>query len=174
MIEKEEFYNWVFGNLMDNTVRAMVAEFLVHKAVNATTPYRVEWDAYDVETPSGTKIEVKASGYVQSWSQPGTLSTIGFNIAKKNPWIADENRYVGKNCRYANVWVFCTHEERDAAAANPLNTEQWSFLVTTSEWLDAAFGDQKTIRRTVLLENGLKPCRYGELAEAITASSRRE
>lgn len=41
-----------------NNVRGDLAEFLVARAVGATGP-RVEWDAYDVLAPDGTRIEVK-------------------------------------------------------------------------------------------------------------------
>lgn len=64
-----EFWQWSQSNLLNNTLRGTIAEFIVAKAVNATNTIRVEWDAYDLITPEGLKIEVKSAAYLQSWQQ---------------------------------------------------------------------------------------------------------
>ena len=37
-------------------------------AVRMTDRVRIEWGSYDLLTPSGIKVEVKNSAYIQSWA----------------------------------------------------------------------------------------------------------
>lgn len=162
----DEFIAWAFGNTLDNTLRGVVAEFLVHKAVGGISPHRLNWDACDVEMQDGTKIEVKASGYLQSWKQE-KASVIQFDISEKDPWLARENRFLGRKCRYSDIWVFAVHAEQDIEQANPLDASQWEFLVTTTPWLNETFPAQKSIRYSVLLNKGLVAVAYSDLPAAI-------
>ena len=66
-----DYWRWAESDLLNNTRRAIVAEFLVARAVGATDVPRVEWASVDVVTPEGVKIEVKSSAYVQSWGPAG-------------------------------------------------------------------------------------------------------
>ncbi|GAA1366667.1 hypothetical protein GCM10009612_50660 [Streptomyces beijiangensis] len=63
-----DFWRFAISDLRTNAVRGYLAEFLVARAVGARTN-RLEWDAYDILSPEGIRIEVKAGGYVQAWSQ---------------------------------------------------------------------------------------------------------
>lgn len=65
----QDFWAWALSDLRDNTVRPMLAEFLVAQALGAAHRPRIEWDAYDVVTPDGITVEVKSSAYVQAWEQ---------------------------------------------------------------------------------------------------------
>ena len=103
-INKVAFLSWAFGDTLDNALRAVIAEFIVHQAVGGTAQHRINWAALDVTTPDGTKIEVKSSGLVHSWTSDNP-SPPTYDISKKDPWLADENRYLGRVCRYSDVWV---------------------------------------------------------------------
>ena len=74
-----DYWRWAHSNLIDNAERGALAEYIVHVAVGATEPCRVNWDKCDVKSPEGITIEVKASGYIQSWPQE-RLSAISFSI----------------------------------------------------------------------------------------------
>lgn len=63
-----DFWRFAMSDLRMNNVRGYLAEFLVARAVGARGN-RVEWDAYDVLTPDGVRVEVKVRGYLQSWAQ---------------------------------------------------------------------------------------------------------
>jgi hypothetical protein len=63
-----DYWRWAFSDLRDNTQRGVRAEFLVALALGRTETRRKAWDNYDVTTSSGLRIEVKASGYLQSWA----------------------------------------------------------------------------------------------------------
>jgi hypothetical protein len=75
-----EFWAFAMSDLRMNNVRGYLAEFLVAKAVGATGS-RVEWDAYDVLTPDGIRVEVKSAGHLQVWAQR-RLSRISFGSMK--------------------------------------------------------------------------------------------
>ena len=72
------------SDLRTNNVRGYLAEFLVARAVGAPGP-RVEWDAWDVTAPDGTRIEVKSSGFLQVWAQE-KLSTPTFQVKAAYGW----------------------------------------------------------------------------------------
>lgn len=166
ILDLNEFQTWAFGDSLDNTLRGIVGEFIVLKAVKGEAAHRLNWDGFDILMTDSTKIEVKVSGYVQSWQQKD-LNIIEFDIEKKNPWVARENRYLGYKCRYADIWVFAVHREQDRQSAKPFDTDQWDFLVTSTTWLDEVFKDQKSVRYSVLQQKGLKPVGFDELAATI-------
>src|SRR4051794_6120931 len=64
-----DFWRYAFSDLRDNTVRGVLAEFLVAAALGQTESRRIGWANHDITTRSGTRVEVKASGYLQSWAQ---------------------------------------------------------------------------------------------------------
>src|SRR5665213_1904364 len=102
-----DFLTWAYGDLTSNTVRPMLAEYLVGNALDCLGQYRIEWTAWDFEC-EGKKIEVKSAGYVQSWSQPGP-SKIIFGIAtEKEAYAADQITRLGPG-RHADIYVFCLH-----------------------------------------------------------------
>lgn len=166
ILDLNEFQSWAFGDILDNTFRGIIGEFIVLKSVENQSIHRLNWDGYDIKMTDGTKIEVKVSGYVQSWNH-NKLSVIGFDIKEKDPWIASEARYLGQKCRYADIWVFAVHREQDRSAANPFDTDQWEFVVTSTNWLNETFGKQESVRYSVLKGKGLKAVEFTELAEEI-------
>jgi len=83
---------------------------------------------YDVTTSGGTTVEVKSSGLVHSWTSDKPSPPI-YDISKKGPWLAGENRYLGRVCRYADVWVLAFHHEYRRDRAYPFDVDQWEFLV---------------------------------------------
>jgi hypothetical protein len=129
-----DFWAFAMSDLRVNNVRGYFAEFLVREAVGATHP-RVEWDAADVLTPDGTRIEVKSSAYLQVWAQAGP-SKISFKGLKSKLW-TPQTGYAAEATYNADVYVFAvqtayTHEQYD-----PLDVSQWSFWPIPVEQLRA-------------------------------------
>ena len=77
------FWKWSTSDLVSNATRGVLAEFIVARAIGINLDVRNEWDAYDLETDEGIKIEVKSASYVQSWHQ--NKETI--NPLDMNQWI---------------------------------------------------------------------------------------
>ena len=72
----QDFWMWAYSNLTDNTQRGAYAEYLVSVALGAEAATRKDWGPYDVLTPNGIRVEVKASAYIQAWKRMNIFTTI--------------------------------------------------------------------------------------------------
>lgn len=130
------FWRWSASDLVSNATRGRLAEFVVAEALGIpTNGVRNEWDAYDLETEEGIKIEVKSAAYIQSWHQE-KLSTISFRTPKTRSWNPDSNHLQQEARRQADVYVFALLVHRDKPTVDPLNVNQWRFFVLPTSLLD--------------------------------------
>jgi hypothetical protein len=164
-----DFWRWAFSDLVGNNLRGLVAEFLVARALGVADGGRVEWDAVDLRTPDGLSIEVKCSGYLQSWAQ-AKPSRISFDVGPKRSWDAATNTMATDVARRANVYVFCLHAHRARETLDPLDVAQWEFFVLSRDALDRELGTQARAALSTLLRIGAKPCAYAELRQTIAAA----
>lgn len=65
-----DFWSWACSDLANNTMRGVLAEYLVATALDAAAGTRTEWDTVDIRTPDKWRVEVKSAAYLQSWAQP--------------------------------------------------------------------------------------------------------
>jgi hypothetical protein len=70
-----DFWWWAYSDLIDNTERGSIAEYLVAMACNLDNSVRISWDSYDLTMQGGIKIEVKSSAFLQSWKQKKTINS---------------------------------------------------------------------------------------------------
>lgn len=164
------FWQWSASDLVSNAQRGVLAEYLVAQAVGAAGGVRTEWDAFDVLTPGGIKIEVKSSAYVQAWSQ-SDYSKITFDIAPKRSWDAGTNRSSDKPLRSADVYVFAIHAHKDQGTLDPLDFGQWEFYVLSTGVLDERRRTQKSITLGSLLKLDPHRVNFDGLGEAILESA---
>lgn len=144
--DEHECLKWCFGNLLSNSIRAKVAEFIVAKALDVANDLQQGWDAFDLNYRDAG-IEVKSSAYLQSWEQ-ARLSKIVFDIAPRtHTWNADRNAWLAHSRpkRAADIYVFCLFTEVQREVANPLDTDQWVFHVLSRTTIDENWGMQKTV-----------------------------
>ncbi len=160
------FWQWSSSELLGNALRGVLAEYIVSIDVGCKSSAREEWDAYDLVSPTGIKIEVKSCSYIQSWAQK-ELSRISFAIAKTKGWDASTNEYSGELKRQADVYVFCILAHKDKATVDPLNLAQWDFYVLSTESLNERVGNQKSIALSSLLRLEPVKCKFGEVGRAI-------
>ena len=165
-IEPLDFWKWAFSDFLSNSLRGVLAEYIVAHAINCTGQPRTEWDAYDLRAADGTKIEVKSSAYLQSWNQK-QHSILRFDIAQKISWDAKTNVSLQQAARSADVYVFCVFAELDRTKANPLDTSQWFFFVCSANFINEKFKQQKTIRLSSLERHGLNRVLFEQLATEI-------
>ena len=163
------FWAWAYSNLMDNAERGVLAEYLVHHAVGGVSSTRTNWDRYDVLSPEGIAIEVKASGYIQTWSQD-KLSSIQFSIRPTIALDEEKNNYAGSPTRQSDIYVFCVHKHTDQETINPLDTEQWEFYVLPTIILNEKVGSQKTITLNRIKELGALVTKYSDLQATILSA----
>ncbi len=162
-----DFWAWAYSDLRANTVRPMLAEYLVARAVGADLRPRVEWDAYDVLTPDGLRLEVKSSAYLQAWEQT-RLSSVTFGGLRARVW-TDDGREVEQTYN-ADGYVFAVQTATEHAAYDALDLDQWSFWVLPAAAV-AATG-QRSIRLSVVREMAGPPVGYAELAQRIRQVAR--
>ena len=165
-----DFWSWAYSDMLSNGNRSVFAEFLVGMALDATQSPRREWDFVDLRY--GDKlIEVKASGYAQSWEPMAKPSPIAFDIGKKLPWDGETNAYGSTRVRSADCYVFCVHNEtdRERARLSVLDAASWSFYAVATEQIERAFGEQKTVRLTMLAAL-CEPVDFRHLRAAVDAA----
>ena len=168
-----DFWAWNLGDLRMNTTRGFLAEFLVARAVGDPAPLRTEWGAFDICASDGTRIEMKAAGYAQSW--PGKKASVSFKfgtVDKTRGW--DER--LGKDIVVdpedrVHVWVFALQRTpRDAETYDPMDLDYWGFHVVPHAWLRSC--GQRSGAPTFFSRHEFQAVEYAELPEAVRAARR--
>src|SRR3954470_7577953 len=85
-----DFWRWASSDLLSNATRGVLAEYIVGLALGCAGGTRREWDAADLITDGGIRIEVKSAAYLQTWTQ-AALSKISFGIQPTMGWDAVSN-----------------------------------------------------------------------------------
>lgn len=165
-----DFWSWSYSDLLNNTYRGVLAEFIVCKSLNLKTDpaqIRTDWMPYDLTSPSGRKVEVKSAAYLQSWEQ-NYYSKILFDIAPKRAWSASTG-YSPEAKRNSELYVFCLYKalNRDQSI---LDLDLWDFYVLAASTLNSEVPIQKSIGLQSLMKlNPLKTdfANLGNLIETI-------
>ena len=85
-----DFWRWAYSDLIGNAERGALAEYIVACALGINHAERISWDKYDLVTKEGIAVEVKTSGYLQTWEQK-TLSKLVFGIQPTYGWNSKSN-----------------------------------------------------------------------------------
>lgn len=161
-----DFWRFAMSDLRMNNVRGYLAEFLVARAVGAPGN-RVEWDAYDVLTPDGVRVEVKVRGYLQSWAQK-RVQLSPFQIKAAAPWDHATGAF-GEKGWNADVYVLCVHTAREQDAYDVLDVAQWEFYVLPRHVIVERAGAGMSLAWVQEQTGGPTP--YAELAAAVTTAA---
>ena len=165
-----DFWRWSVSDILSNATRGRFAEFIVGTAVGLNPEnLRDEWDAYDLTTNDGIKIEVKSAAYIQSWNQK-KYSPILFSIKPARYWDAETNMQSGEPKRHADLYVFCHLKHKDQNTIDPLKMEQWDFYVLPTYRLDNYERSQSSITINSLKKLTM-PRQYKELKNEIIKAS---
>jgi hypothetical protein len=162
-----DFWRWAFSDLRDNTVRGVVAEFLVAAALGRTHIRRKGWANHDVETDSGIRVEVKASGYLQGWAQ-AKHSQLSFGRVAALTWDEDTNEFGAAPEVRADVFVFAVQACKEHAIYDALDVGQWQFYVVGADHVrDCGYKSVSIawVRRFA------DPVTFDELAAAIRSAA---
>ena len=161
------FWSWSTSDLLSNATRGVLAEYVVAQALEAvgTEDVRTEWDAYDLVTPEGLKVEVKSSAFVQSWDQK-TYSRPVFSIRSARSWDASTAESSAEPIRAADVYVFSLLAHRDQDTIDPLDLGQWEFFVVATDELVERYGTQRSLSLTSL-QSLTDSVRFQDLREAV-------
>lgn len=160
-----DFWSWQASDLLSNTLRGALAEYIVATALDVdTSECRNNWYEYDL-LYGESRIEVKSSAYLQSWEREG-FSRISFTIypargVTSSLWDDDDIK------RHSDIYVFCLFECKDRAIANPMQLEQWRFFVVSTQTIDASLKSQRTISIPTIRSLEHIECDYEHLRESI-------
>lgn len=166
-----DFWRWSASDLVINTARGLLAEYIVAHALDiSTSGVRDAWAAYDLTTNQGIKIEVKSGSYLQTWYQKGP-SAITFRVKKATAWNPDTNQFEGDQKRHADAYVFAVLAHRDKGTLDPMDLTQWEFYVLPTRVLDA-LGGQKSISLGHLQRLSAGPHAYPGLRDAVLAAAK--
>lgn len=163
-----DFWRWACSDLAGNSLRGILAEYIVALALDAAAGVRTQWDAVDIRTAEGLRVEVKSSAYLQSWAQ-SKPSNITFSIAPASGWDGQTDEYSPESLRRSDVYVFCVLHHQDKRTLDPLDLDQWDFYVLATSVLDEACPVQRTISLASLQR--LKPTRtsFTGLRQIVTS-----
>lgn len=162
-----DFWAWNSSDLLNNTLRGALAEYIVALALNIdlSSP-RQDWTEYDLVTKDRTRIEVKCSAYLQSWKQH-KLSSIRFTCAPSQAFV--NQAYDGDYARHSDIYVFCLFSSRDPQTANPLNLDQWLFYILPTKKLNECLGNQKTLSLSSLIKLAPLQAKFHEISSCVTS-----
>ena len=164
-----DFWSWSLSDLCLNVIRGNFGEFLVAKALGLTEKPRKEWENFDLKTKEGIKIEVKTTGFVQSWPQRDVTNTsIQWEGIGKTE---DSHGKVEGKHRWADVYVFCLQDQKDRDSYNALDLSKWKFWVISASILNERIPCQQSIRRRPLENLGAEKVGWLGLREAILRAS---
>jgi len=159
------FWQWSSSELLGNALRGVLAEFIVASAIESLNNLREEWDAYDLLSEKGLKIEIKSSSYLQSWEQ-AKLSKIIFGI---QPTVAWDNLmgHHHESKRQADIYIFCVLAHKEKISVNPLDLTQWDFYILDTAILNKKNPKQKTITLSSLIKLNPVKVKYNRLKSEI-------
>jgi len=145
-----DFWRWGFSDQCDDDLKGYFAEWMVGTLLDLpmNTSRRISWADSDLITPSGTRIEIKASAYWQSWkllNEDGSRKSMPPAVTADPAFI----RFGGLQARTAitpapegdsrrfksDIYVFCMHSQTDPSAWDAWTLAHWEFYVMTREEL---------------------------------------
>jgi hypothetical protein len=160
-----DYWAWAFSDVLGNTERGVLAEYLVALALGIDRTPRQNWLPYDLLYEDKIRIEIKSSAYVQSWHQD-SLSKIIFGISKTRSWDPENNSLSEHLSRESDIYVFSLYKEKEKDKANTLDVTMWEFHVLSTEIINDCLGAQKTIGLSSL-KKYCQPVAFDKLKDSI-------
>lgn len=161
------FWRWSTSDLVSNAIRGRLAEYLVARALGIdTNGVRNEWDAFDLQTETGIKIEVKSASYIQSWHQ-SKLSEIIFRVPPTHAFDPENNQMSMNSKRQADIYIFALLACQNKKEIDPLNIMQWRFYMLPAEILNSRTRSQHSITLRSLEAIAKGPVLFRELRDAL-------
>lgn len=167
------FWRWSASDLLSNTTRGVLAEYLVARALGVQPDgVRSERAAHGFQTDDGIRVGVKSAAYLQSWQQR-QLSQISFVAPRRQLWDTDSLR-PERAARQVDVHVFALLSHQDKSTVDPMAIDQWSFFVVASRILEQRTRSQYSITLPSLARLSGPPVHYCRLCEAVAAAARQQ
>jgi hypothetical protein len=166
-----EFWQWSISDLVNNSTRGILAEYIVAQALGIAKGVREPWKAYDLDY-RGMKIEVKSAAYLQTWYHK-ELSKITFPVRPTRNWDAETNVQSKDEKRRADIYVFCVLEHIDKKTLDPMKLDQWRFYLLRASVLNRRFPKLKSIGLKRLMKLEPYVVRFNEIKDCIDMLTQR-
>jgi len=137
-----DFWLWSYSILANDPTKGEFAEWMVGKllGLSLNPGGRIEGADWDLRTPEGVKIEVKAAAYWQAWKlrnrDDGSWRTpTQDDFVKLTPikftglYRAPATGPLAKAHFKSDLYVFCLQHEKDPTKWNGVDLRQWSFFL---------------------------------------------
>ena len=161
-----DFWQWSFSDLMQNTTRGILAEYIVATLLGIDDNVRNPWFAFDLELPDGRTIEIKTMTLLQAWAQK-QLSKPRVVLAPTRKWDPKTGEMENESTFNADIYIICFFNSTDYATANPLDFTQWEFFAFTKKQIIKLLNGRKSISLENLEKTGRKPSKSHELKAVI-------
>lgn len=163
-----DFWSTAYSDLLSNMNRGTLAEFLVLHALSLSGKVMNDFDEVDARLPSGLKLEVKSSAYLQRWRQ-SKPSTIRFSIEKKKRFDYTLNDWAPEPpARHADIYCFALYCCAKKGEADPMVLDDWRFYCVSTALINELKAEAKTIGLAELHRLFRpKECGYEDLANEV-------
>ncbi len=161
-----DFWQWGFSDLMQNTTRGILAEYIVAALLGIENKVRNPWFPFDLQVTDGRTIEIKTMSLLQAWKQK-QLSTPRVVLAPTRKWEPKTGEMEKESTFNADIYIISYFKSRDHNNANPLDLSQWEFFVFTKKQVIELLNGRKSISLGTLKKKGIKPVTAHELKNTI-------
>ena len=164
-----EFWQWAYSDLMQNTERGVLAEYIVAALLGVDNKLRVPWIPYDLKLPNGKTVEVKTMSRLQAWRQK-RLSKPRVVIQPSRKWDPETGIMNETPTFNADFYILCYFNADNHDTADPQDLTQWEFYVFTIEAIKKLLVDRKSISLYYLRKLGIKSINAHGLAAKVMKS----
>lgn len=156
-----DFWRFSYSDLNADP-RDDVAEYLVSLALGIEKPMnRESWTLYDISYRQ-TRIEVKCTGYYQSWRADSAVSQQRtFSIRKA--MTPESGIYERQN----DIYVFCLLLGNTREEANVLDLKNWEFYIIPTSVINEKCGNNKSISLSRIKNMGYTACSFKSIKNTI-------
>jgi len=161
-----DFWQWACSDLLQNTTRGILAEYIVAVLLGVDDTPRSPWKAYDLILPDGRTVEVKTMSRLQAWAQK-RLSTPKVVVQPTRKWDPETGIMEKTPSFNASLYIFCYFNADNYNMADPLDLTQWEFFVFTKESIEKLLEKRKSIPLKYLETLGIKSLKAHELREKV-------
>jgi len=165
-----DFWQWAHSDLMQNTERGVLAEYIVAVLLGVDKGLRIPWMAYDLKLPNGKTVEVKTMSRLQAWAQR-RLSTPRVVLRPTRKWDPDTGIMEKTPSFNADLYILSYFKAEDYEAADPTDLAQWEFYAFTQKQVVRLLKRRKSISLKFLKSQGINPVTAYELKDKVTELS---
>ncbi len=161
-----DFWQTMFSRLESNTLRGKVGEYIVSWALSVDNRPQDPWQAFDLLSPNGKRIEVKTTSFVQDWEHGEENRTPKFVIKPTRNYTSDKG--LAKDTSYnADIYVLCYYSWLDKKTTDVTNLNHWKFWVFSLKELLNIFDGHHSITVKKLESLGHRPVSAFDLGKSI-------